>query len=636
MKQFQKYICLAAIAMLSFSCKKYLDVTPDNVGTLDYAFRNRNEAENYIFTCYATLQQFQYPQHNAGFTTSAEVVFPNTLNDNSGIETFGFNLIRGNQNTSNPGLNFWDGENGGQSIWKAIRRCNTLLENVDKPIDLTLDEKLRWIAEVKFLKAYYHYYLFRLYGPIPIVDANLPINSSPEDVKVKRMPVDSVVNYMVRLLDEAAPDLPVVIQNQARELGRITRPIALSVKAEILATAASPLYNGNPDYANFKDKSGVNLFNGQYDATKWDKAATACLEAINLCEANNIRLHTFIPPANLTNLSDSLRKVLTIQTAVTEKWDINTELIWALNPEFGYQGFNTPRLTSKSVVNAFSNPSTFSVPLAQQELFYTQNGVPINEDKTWNYANRYELRTGDDANRFYVKKDYQTVRAHFNREPRFYADIAFDGGIFFGNGKLDQENAYYVEARGSSSFAGPQDNIRLNITGYWAKKLVNYQSVYDDGFQQVGFRLPLIRLGGMYLLYAECLNEQGRGAEAIAYIDRVRTRASLPGVVEAWTTYSRNPNKFASKEGLRQIIHQERRIELAFEAQAGWDLRRWKEIQIVLSTPVQGWSIYETQALNYYRPRTVIVPVFNLRDYLFPIKDNNLVINSNLVQNPNW
>jgi hypothetical protein len=166
---------------------------------------------------------------------------------------------------------------------------------------------------------------------------------------------------------------------------------------------------------------------------------------------------------------------------------------------------------------------------------------------------------------------------------------------------------------------------------------VSYLSVYDDGFQPVHFHMPMIRLSGLYLLYAEALNElNGPTEEAYTYINKVRERAGLPTVQDAWATYSKNPSKASSKEGLRSIIHQERRIELCFEAQSGWDLRRWKELQEVLSKPLQGWNIYETEAINYYRPRTVLTPVFGLRDYLWPIKKDNLIVNPNLVQNPYW
>ena len=176
-----------------------------------------------------------------------------------------------------------------------------MLENMDKPIDLTPGEKARWISEVKFLKAYYHFYLFRMYGPIPITDVNLPISSEPQDVKVKRDPVDSVVNYMVRLLDQAAPDLPLAIQNQTQELGRITRPIALAVKADILATAASPLFNGNPAYASFVDKDGQNLFSGTYDATNGIELLLPaqqlyrCVKKTVMRCIRSIRLQVFLP-----------------------------------------------------------------------------------------------------------------------------------------------------------------------------------------------------------------------------------------------------------------------------------------------------------------------------------------------------
>ncbi|HWZ05241.1 MAG TPA: RagB/SusD family nutrient uptake outer membrane protein [Mucilaginibacter sp.] len=634
----KKYKSLLLILLLfsGVSCKKFLDVVPDGTGTLSYAFRNRNEAENYLFTCYTTLQQMYDPTTNAGFATSAEIVYPNNLTQHP-IPEVGFDLIRGSQNSANVGLNYWDGSNGGNSIWRSIRRCNTMLDSINNPVDLSAAEKQRWIGEVKFLKAYYHYYLLRLYGPIPIVKTNLDTTASTDQVTVARAPVDSVFSYIVQLLDEAAPNLPPVITNQAQELGRITSVIALSVKAEVLATQASPLFNGNPDYAGVKNKDGTLLFSTAYDPAKWQKAADAAKAAIDACTANGLKLYTFNAPGTLGTLPDSLVKVLTIQNAVTEKWDQNPELIWALNGAFPDQGYATPRLTQLSAVNIFSNPSTFAVPLNIAELFYTDKGVPLNEDNTFDYANRYGLRIGDNASQFYIAKGYTTVNEHFNREPRFYANLAFDGGIWFGNGKTTISDMYHVEARGNQTLAGPHDLNTLNITGYWPKKLANYLSVYDNGFAPIDFHLPLMRLAGLYLLYAEALNEvNGPTPEAIGYIDQVRARAGLGGVVSSWATYSINPTKPSTKDGLRAIIHQERRIELCFEAQSGWDLRRWKEMQGVLSLPQQGWNIYQADPGNYYTRQTVILPVFGLQNYLWPIQDNDLLIDNKLVQNPYW
>ena len=81
---------------------------------------------------------------------------------------------------------------------------------------------------MKFLKAYYHFYLFRLYGPIPIVDQNLPVSAGVDEVAVYRNTVDEVTDYIVKLLDEAAAVLPGIIENQTEEMGRITKPIALA------------------------------------------------------------------------------------------------------------------------------------------------------------------------------------------------------------------------------------------------------------------------------------------------------------------------------------------------------------------------------------------------------------------------
>ncbi|GAA3980087.1 RagB/SusD family nutrient uptake outer membrane protein [Mucilaginibacter dorajii] len=633
---YYKLICVIVLCSMSLSCKKYLDVTPDNVGTLEYAFRNRNEAENYLFSCYATMTQLNNVVNDPGFATSAEIVYPNTLNDHYFNEV-GFNMIRGLQTTASPSLNYWDATNGGSSMFQALRRCNTMLENIDKPIDLSASEKKRWIAEVKFLKAYYHYFMIRLYGPMILIKDNNVVNASTDQVKRKRSSVDDSFAYVISLMDEAIPDLPSVIESQATEFGRITKFIAMSVKAEMLTTAASPLFNGNPDYANYKDNDGKPLFSSTYDANKWKLAADACKAAITECEAQGLHLYTTPPTVSVGNVSDKLKKVLTLQAMITDKWEQNPELIWALNYTFGYQGFTIPRMTDKSESLASTYPSTFAVPISMGEMYYSNNGVPINEDKTFDYNNRYNTQVGDDANASYIKSGYTTAKVHFNRELRFYANIGFDGGIWFGNGKIDESSAYYVQARGPYALAGPKSLSATNITGYWPKKLANYLSVYDDVFTSVDFHMPRMRLAGLYLLYAEALNEsQGPVADVYTYIDKVRARAGLDGVQASWANFSKNPAKPSTKEGLRDIIHQERRIELAFEGQAGYDLRRWKELQGVLSRPLQGWSINEGEAVNYYRPQTVITPVFGLKDYLWPIQTSDIVVDNNLNQNPYW
>ncbi|MBP1651168.1 MAG: RagB/SusD domain protein [Bacteroidetes bacterium] len=628
-------LTILIVLILFSSCRKYLDVIPDDVATLESAFANANETQAYLFGCYATLQNMADVRRNPGFTTSGEVIFPYPLQDQTTLGgaggDAGFSIIRGLQNSANPLLNYWDGYNMGLNMWQAIRKCNIFLENVHIPPDLPDYQRKRWTAEAKFLKAYFHYWLIRMYGPIPIVDVNLPVNASIDEVRIKQQPLDSCFNYVVRLLDEAIPDLPPVIQNLAAEQGRISATIAQAVKAEVLVTQASPLFNGNPDYAGMKNHDGVLLFPAAYDDSKWQRALQACKDALD--NVGSAALYQLRLSGGIVHMSDTTRRLLTIQGAFVDSW--NSEQIWTLNPQFGWQYMASPRVTTDAASNVFAVYSNFSVPIAESEIFYSNHGVPINEDRTFDYNNRYKLQAGDDAHAYYIKKGYTSAKGNFNREPRYYADVAFDGSVWFGSGNLDDNNPNYINAVNGP--AAPPDQLRYNATGYWAKKLVPYQTTFGQSSIQQGYSWPLIQLTGLWLLYAECLNEvNGPGAEVYAWIDKVRAKSGLEGVVASWSQYSINPDKYSSKDGLRDIIHQERRIETAFEGQAGWDLRRWKELQNVLSTPVQGWNVFNRTTDGYYQLKLVQQTSFSIRNYLYPIQDYDLLTNPNLVQTLYW
>src|SRR3546814_13249979 len=89
--------------------------------------------------------------------------------------------------------------------------------------------------------------------------------------------------------------LPDRIENESSERGRITRSIALSIKAYILVTAASPLFNGNTDYSELVSKDGVQLISQEYRPEKWQRAVNACREAIEHCHSQGIGLYYFTP-----------------------------------------------------------------------------------------------------------------------------------------------------------------------------------------------------------------------------------------------------------------------------------------------------------------------------------------------------
>lgn len=621
MKRLPIYIIVLILAA-GTSCKKYLDIVPDNVPTIDYAFRLRDEAEKYLYTCYSYLPDNGSYGSNPAFCGGDEFWMSEQF---SNFDQTGMRILWGKQDAGDPILNYWN------TFYAALRDCNIFLDNIDKVGDIKADEKQRWVGEVKFLKAYYHWLLLQRYGPIPVMDKNIVIGASGDEMKVVRQPVDSVVNLIARLYDEAAEGLPKTIIATKTELGRITQPIALSMKARLLVTAASPLFNGNTSYAALKNQDGTVLVNQVYSEEKWTRAALACKAAITSCQEVGLQLYTYTSTAKV--LVEPFKTQMGIRNSVTEKW--NPEIIWGLSNSLvttGYQRLAIPRLDPAYLGNE-STLGQMAPTLKMAELFYTENGVPITEDKEWDYGGRYNLRTADETDSGYLIEGYETVRLHFKREPRFYADLGFDGGIWFMRNGTWQVQAKYAQAQSQKNRDG------YSLTGYFNKKIVNWEFVIKDdgGSDAKEYPWPEMRLADLYLLYAEASNEaNGPSSEAYEYINKVRARAGIGSVQEAWAQYSSRPDKVNNKDGFREIVHQERLIEMAFEGSRFWDLRRWKTAQDEMTRPLMGWDIAQDKAQFYYQARTVFTPVFQLKDYLWPIKRDEIVINPKLVQNPGW
>jgi len=641
MKTLYKILLIFTIALGAASCS-YLDIVPDNVATIDFAFRNRTAAEKYLFTCYS------YRPNVGGVNTDPAMAGCD--------ETWRFygqtdpwantKIQRGFQSLTSPLMNSWDGENGGKALWKGIRDCNIFLENIDNVLDLPDYEKKRWVAEVKFLKAYYHYYLFKCYGPIPITDVNLPISAGVEEVQVYREPVDKVISYIAGLLKEAAIDLPNADQIvEGTEAGRADKLVALALRAEVLLFAASPLYNGNTDYASLVDARGEQLFNQTYDANKWKIAAEACKQAIDTCHIQKKALYDVVDPLVATS-PDAFKQEVKYRQAICDRW--NKELIWGnTNYDCSYLSRQAQAKIIRLAAERSNDVYTEWAPTMKiVEKYYSKNGVPIDEDNSWQangwYENRFKLKpepsSGDDI--YYIQKDQKTVYLHYNREPRFYASLGFDKGVYFGNGYYTfPATVKYADFLAKAVSGAATASGNFSITGYSVKKMHNFKNAQTTNSTSVEyFPFPVFRLADLYLMYAEALNEfSGPSADVYEYVDRVRARAGLKGVKESWSMFSSKPNKPDTKDGMRQIIHQERTIELAFEGKRFWDIRRWKEIDEFNVQPL-GWNISGENADDFYNIVPVAqVPVkFTVKDYFWPIKEADLTVNKNLVQNYGW
>ena len=632
--------------LCAFNACNYLDVVPDNIATIDNAFTNRTMAEKFLFTCYSYM-----PRHgdlNSQAFMIADEFWTHYPQETNIFTSNPFEQIaRGNQSTVNPCLNYWDGANGGRPLFTALRDCNIFLDRMqnDEIPGLLAYEKKRWVAEVKFLKAYYHYWLLRMYGPIPLIRENLPLSASVQEVHVKREPVDVCFDYIVGLLNEAVPDLPLKLINQTTEMGRATQTVALAVKAKVLVEAASPLFNGNTDYASFKRKDGVQYFNQTYDVKKWEKAAAACKNAIDTCHLAENALFRYQVGVTETLVPELITQMSIRNSATESNYILNKEILWTDPNSTSYQFQYLTTANVNPLYAGYINPRNglVSPPLTIAELFYTAGGVPMEEDREWTssgqYANRYQVKTATDADKYHIKVGTQTAALHFDREIRFYANLGFDCGLWYGMGKFDSEDQWDI--RGKTGQPTGKATFCYSITGYWCKKMVYYQNVLGPNFFNVNdYPWPVIRLADLYLLYSEALNEAyGPSQATCEWIDKVRERAGLEGVVASWNKYASSSYKAkpAGKEGLRAIIQQERLIELAGEGHRYWDIRRWKKGRDLWNNqPIQGWDIDQSDTEGYYHVRNLFMLKFSTRDYFWPIKEDNLTINPNLDQNPGW
>jgi hypothetical protein len=628
-----------SILIFAFSACDYLDVVPEGTATLDNAFNSRVVARRYLSTCYSYLTTHE--NGAAVDITGGDEVWWDLEIMMPSISLNGARYAQGLQTAVSPLFNYWS------SLYMALRDCNIFIENVGRVPDLPEWERDQWMAEAKVLKAYYHFLLLRQYGPVPIVRESLPIDTPTDEVRVKRDPADEVANYAVELIDQATPYLDYEVASLSEERGRITKPIALTIKALIRVTIASPLFNPTSDvpklFASLHNPDDTTpLISQTYSPEKWALAVAACKEALDACDELGLKLYEFPGNPQLPNMTPVIKQQLSLRNAFCEKW--NGEKIWGETKAapIEIQALWTPKLDplwqDQAWLRQYGGP-----PLKIAEQFYSKNGVPIDEDKTFDYANRYDLQTATAADALLVRGGSVTAKVHFNREPRFYAWLGFDNGVWYGqsrNDDADPSSLFYVQAK-SGQFHS-RASLTGSTTGYYVKKWIYWLS-HQSGAQSYSVEVyiwPYFRLAELYLLYAEALNEaedsETNRILAMDYLNRVRERAGLPTVQDAWDNFSTRPNKYKSQAGLRDIIRQERLIELCFERKRFWDIRRWMTIGDLYQIPIQSWNTSEKAAADYYRPITLFEQKFNIRDYFWPIPSEEVTANPNLVQNIGW
>ena len=475
----------------------------------------------------------------------------------------------------------------------------------------------------------------------------MPVDLPVKDYQLPRQHVDTCFKEIINLLDESMEYVPKHSQKISNYGHTFSLEAVYALKAKVLLYAASPLFNGNAFYSDFRNKNGELLFNSTYDRNRWLLAAEAADKAAEMCEEGGRALVS----GATGKKTDLLNKMADIENMSFSRFNNSEYLLEWKYPSQFYQFF-LPRLVGDDDNFDSQTLGCLSPSMKMVEMYYTANGLPIDADITWSYSNRYKLAS--ESSPVYegvIPMNIDVVNLHLRREPRFYACVAGDRMYWQrGTNTVDVDYNFLVKAHKGEEPWGTQydfivSNSWQNINGYWLKKHL-FSWFQTKGYAnnlQGSETAAIIRLAEVYLMQAEAWNEYLDQPDSRVYdpLDKVRERAGILPVREAWGSYSNNPVKVTTKVGMRDIIHQEYSIEFAFEGHRYWDLRRWLTAHQTMNEKQYGWNVIGTTDQAFYNYETGPIVVYSSnkfiapRDDLDPFDAEEILI-SGMVQNPGW
>lgn len=638
-KTIYSFFYLSLILLLTggmSSCSDFLDKEPDDQLTLDMIFKDKTRTEDWLAGVYSNIPD-TYWTYARGMDPLGDDLAPST-----GWLQFGWNIIGKQQGNWNPTSDWVP--NYFNQLPKRIRAAYIFIDNVRaNEAQLVTEQEVQYMkAEARFLIAYYYYLLLNYYGSIPLQLGLVDVNAPASELMIPQKPFDEVVDWIDQELVAVSKILP-PYYNESKKYGRVTSIACLAVRARMLLFAASPLVNGNSDYANYTNSEGTPIFNSTPDASKWAKAVKANMDLIELAEKNGHALYY----EYLNN--GEIDPFLSYQNMLFRKFNEgNKEILFARNPAetWEYDRHAQPRGTggnggmgiTQSLVDAFfmknglpaiTGYNANGTPIINTASGYTETGFSTAEEKRNTKWIEVKGNRDSDTNPVTLADTYNM---YCNREPRFYISVLYNECWFR---RENRTTRFYSGAwDGGPTHDAPQN-------GYLVRKKVHPD---HDPRNNVNPYRPgiLFRLGEFYLNYAEALNESepSKTTEILFYLNKIRERAGIP-------MYGSGEGQIAVPNGqdaMREAIRRERRVELNCENGTRWDdIRRWKLGEKLLNGDFWGMNFSGTDKSDdknndkaFFVRKVYQKRVFTKKNYWVPIPQDQIDKNPNLRQLPFW
>lgn len=684
-------ILLAGATALTFtSCDDYFDDVPDNATSLEAVFANRGQSLKWLSNIYTYIPDNTNVRYNS--RTNGNWPMASIEGYLPWDHIVANNIILG---TLYPSTDFvktqWT------EYYRGIQYANIYLANIDKNSAMLADEREWSKAEVHALRAYFYFNLVKEFGPVPLIgDKVYSVDTPLDEMMMPRNTLDECWDYIIAELKAALDGGKLKstfgedgsVDSQYK--GNLTQEAVEGILAEVYLYRASYLFNGDPYYQTMANKDGTKLFPQSKDMQKWKDARDA---AKRIIDSGKFKL---VLRDQSGKLVDDVKKADPYKScfySAIGRVD-NEEMIFLRTNANNDSYIIKPRHTGISG-NVDRGAGAYSIPLQFIDLFFMSNGKRIDDveqqpisqvttfkadDPVYPVYDTQNLTTKDkDGNDIamnarnslsttkYVDRfssyNYFTpgsgkgiMKQFYCREPRFYLAVTFQNRRW----DYDQANTYYTDMSFNGNSGSDGKTHDYPIFGTIVRKLYWEKESNIDG-------AVMLRLGEVYLNYAEACAQLGESKEALKYVNLIRSRAGINEYAlnrtEEGTKDARNKNKIyvgeldKDQELLLKVIYRERLIELSYESKHYFDVRRWGVADMAegdgwvyptwhkggeggdmigFNVNNEGSDAEKANSLNFYKRVKTQHRIFTKRMSLFPIPQEEVNRDKQIVQNEGW
>lgn len=540
MKQHILSIIFIALLLLVGGCRDILDVAPDGRLDLKDIFSDQDKTGAFLNSCYMNLPEkgFYYTDEYLNLLMACSDEAFSAMGEDKPTFTY----YGGNSTPDKHPIRDWKGKSFWTIYYSQIKLCTDFINNIDDANISNPDIKAEWKAEAHVLRAYFLFELMKWFGKLPYEPKGYPeYYDYSKSRRLSAWEIATQIENDCRIAINTA-QLPLQ-RNDDNSVMRMTKAVAWAVTSKAYMFAASPLFNENEDVVN-----------------KWKKAYEINKEAVISLESYGYKLFT-----ETTALSIFSGKAGAFQQLMTTSmgWPSDKETLWqgrlnGRNPLMGYiggdwSGAGSPGATpTQEIIDAFEVVSA-DFQQAEPLLNLTR---PYNDEEHLNpnynpaaMSLGYSEEIGADP--------------YKNRDPRMKVSVYVNGDEILWNNQVSKIECFVGGQHGINE---RQDEHRYTRTGYYQRKFVKPGASKDVSVQYPSVKF--FRLAEIKLNYAECAIEYGSGTalqEAKLQIDEVRARVGMPKLPSG-----------LNQEQLRLRVRNERRVELAFEENRYFDVRRWQ------------------------------------------------------------